>query len=246
MASNAVDGFILLSRGITKSPTWRALKPMQQVILITLLLMANHKDGEWWDNIKKEFVTVKRGQFITSLSGIQEECGKHVSIQNIRTCLLVLEKMQFLTSKSTNKYRLITIDKYDLYQTPNNYLTRKLTSNQQATNKQLTTNKNDKNDKNDKKKDIYADHVLLTAEEHKKLVDKLGEQKVLEMIERLNMYGHTNGKAFKGYTSHYHVILNWHQRDLKGGGSTNKRASPKLPRAFESMQKFLEQEDNLE
>ena len=67
----------------------------------------------------------------------------------------------------------------------------------------MHTNKNIRTEEYKKvKKDIYSDHVLLTEDEHKKLVEKLGEQKVSEMIERLNMYGHTNGKAFKGYTSH--------------------------------------------
>ena len=37
-------------------------------------------------------------------------------------------------------------------------------------------------------KDLYAEHVRLTANEHKKLTSKLGEVKTAEMIERLNNY----------------------------------------------------------
>lgn len=125
--------------------------------MITLVMMANHQDGKWWDEWKKEWIEVKRGQLITSLDKLVKSCGKGISVQNIRTALLVLEKMQFLTNQSTKHYRLITLVNYDLYQTPENYLTKQPTKAQQRLNKGSTINNNGKHGKNDKEKDnIYT------------------------------------------------------------------------------------------
>lgn len=140
-------GFIKLHRKIKDSPLWKDLNSKQRDIFINLLMMANHKGSMWiFDGIEYK---LKPGQMITSLESIKKECAKDVSIQNIRTCLLKLEKHGFLTNKSTNKNRLITIENWELYQISE----KKQQANQQATNKQLTTNKNDKKDKN---KYIYS------------------------------------------------------------------------------------------
>lgn len=134
-------GWIKLYRKIQNSPIYKSLNSKQRDILINLLLMANHQENIVFINGKD--IIVKAGQVLTSLKGIKEKCAKDVSIQNIRTCLLVLENGRFLTSKSTNRYRLITIEKWGLYQGSDiNQQT-----NQQASNKQLTTNKNVKNEK---------------------------------------------------------------------------------------------------
>ena len=146
------QGWIKLHRELLDKAIWKTSTPEQKIILITLLLMANHEENEWeWNG---ERYSVQPGQMITSLKSIAEACGKGVTIQNVRTAIDRFEKYEFLTSKSTNKNRLITIVNYTKYQgvenEPNKQTNKQLTSNQQATNKQLTTNKNDKNDKNDK------------------------------------------------------------------------------------------------
>lgn len=63
----------------------------------------------------------------------------------------------------------------------------------------------------------FLDHVLLTEEEHQKLKERLGEEKVSEYIEALNNYIAQIGvkKAQAKYKSHYHVIMNWHRMDEK-------------------------------
>ena len=152
-----MSGWIKLHRELLKKAIWKESSPEQKTILITILMLANHKEKEWeW---KGEKYVAEPGQFVTSLDSIVEKCGKGVSIQNVRTALKRFEKYEFLTSEVTNKNRLITIVNWGFYQTDteeaNKQTNKQLTSNQQAANKQLTTNKNDKNDKNDKK-DIYA------------------------------------------------------------------------------------------
>ena len=108
--------------------------------------MANYTPKEWFDG--SETVKIEAGEFITSLPHIKKNCSKEVTIQNIRTCLLILEKCQFLTCKSTNKYRLIKVLNWAKYQDNKKKLTGKLTGDQQATNRQLTATKEYKEIKN--------------------------------------------------------------------------------------------------
>ena len=61
-------------------------------------------------------------------------------------------------------------------------------------------------------KEKFLEFVLLTPEEHKKLIEKLGENKTKEMIERLNNYIGSSGRRYK---SHYHTILQWAEKDKK-------------------------------
>lgn len=171
-------GFIKLHRKIKDSPLWKDLNSKQRDIFINLLMMANHKGSTWiFDGIEYK---LKPGQMITSLESIKKECAKDVSIQNIRTCLLKLEKHGFLTNKSTNKNRLITIENWELYQISE----KKQQANQQATNKQLTTNKNDKKDKNN----IYTSQC---DELWKLYPNKKGKQeaykKILKLLEEYSL-----------------------------------------------------------
>lgn len=143
------DGWVKVYRELLNKPIWQESTPEQKIVLITLLLMVNHEPKEWeW---KGEKYVVQPGQCITSLESIALKAGRGISIQNVRTALKRFEKYGFLTNDSTNKNRIITIVNWDLYQVvkdePNRQSNKRLTGNQQAINKQLTTNKNDKNDK---------------------------------------------------------------------------------------------------
>ena len=209
------DGFVLLSRKIFSSKTFFSLNAVQKLITIYLILMANHKDSEWWDNYKKEFVTIKRGSFVTSVDSIKNKIkDKWVTTQKIRTLLKILKKMQFLTIETTSHYTLVTILKYNLYQDGDNYITKKITKPQQSPNKALTTNKNGKNGKNDKEKREYAPTVFMTEDEYQKLVTELGDPLTKEYMKDLSLYLQSKGKRYK---SHYATILAWHRKDEKEG-----------------------------
>lgn len=141
-----MQGWVKLHRILLKKPIWQCSLPKQKCVLIAIMLMANHDKKEWiW---KGEKYICQPGQFITSLESLSEASG--VSVQSVRTALDNFQKkFDFLTSESTNKNRLITIVNWELYQIDDE----NQQANQQATNKRLTTNKNDKNNKNN----IYAD-----------------------------------------------------------------------------------------
>ncbi|PKE48837.1 DnaD domain-containing protein [Macrococcoides caseolyticum] len=137
-------GWVSVHRKLLDKPIWKQSTPEQKTILITLLLMADH-DGNEWEFEGKKYKTAP-GQFVTSLPSIVEECGKGISIQNVRTALKRFEKLEFLTDKSTKVNRLITINNWGLYQDTkkkaNSEVNSHLTDNQQSANSHLTSNNN--------------------------------------------------------------------------------------------------------
>lgn len=157
-------GWITLHRKLLDKPIWTESTPEQKVVLITLLLMANHRQKEWeWQG---QPYKAEPGQFVTSLESIKKRSGKGISMQNIRTALKRFEKYEFLTNESTKQNRLITIVNWEFYQEKNRSLTKQLTNASQTTNNQLTTNNNDKQCNNDnninnnvptRKKRVYGD-----------------------------------------------------------------------------------------
>ena len=132
-------GWIKLYRKIQDSPLYKDCNSKQRDVLITILLMVNHKPNIWI--FQGQEYEVKSGQVITSLDKIAQYCAKDVSIQNIRTALLKFEKYGFITNRSTNKNRLIEVVNWDIYQNDNSILTSKTTHNEQTINIEVTPNK---------------------------------------------------------------------------------------------------------
>ena len=163
--------YIKLYRILIKKPIWLRSTPEHKAILITLLLLANHKEAEWeWMGEKFK---VYPGQFVTSLESIRKKTGKGITIQNVRSCLKRFEKLQFATSKATKAGRLITIINWDSYQPKKEKATKIVTNEQQRGNKEATPNKNDKNGrmeeekkKDIKKKDPLVDYLYLKIQEN--------------------------------------------------------------------------------
>ena len=119
-----------------------------KVLFIHLLLRANHEDQSWKGTL------VKRGQLISGRKKLSEETG--LSEQEIRTSLVKLRSTQEVTIKSTSKFSIFTIVKWDDYQVLEKQSTSKSTNEQPTINQQSTTNKNVKNDNNEKKNKIEA------------------------------------------------------------------------------------------
>ena len=117
-------------------------------LFLHLLFLANREPGRW------KGVEVQRGQLLTGLSALSKATG--LTSQNIRTCLKKLEKSKILTNKSTNRFRIITICKYNSYQDTkviaNKPPNKQLTSYQQATNNPANSKQEVKKSKKDKNK----------------------------------------------------------------------------------------------
>ncbi|KAF0341471.1 DNA replication protein DnaD [Pediococcus acidilactici] len=141
-----MQGWIKLYRSLLEDSIWQLSTPEQKSILITIMLLASHKEKEWeWNGSKFQ---INPGQFITSIDSLAKKSGKGISVQNVRTSLKRFEKLGFLTNQSTKTGRLITVDNWGKYQDEEIELTKQLTDSQQRPNKDLTPIKNDKNNKN--------------------------------------------------------------------------------------------------
>jgi len=140
-------GYLKLHRELYHKPIWKQSTPEQKVVLLTLLAMAWFNTNEWeW---KGQKFKTEPGQFITSLDSIMIDCGKGISIQNVRSSLKRFEKLGFLTNESTKTGRLITIANWALYQPKEDNPTKQSTKTQQRGNKEVTPKEERKNDKNE-------------------------------------------------------------------------------------------------
>jgi hypothetical protein len=77
-------------------------------------------------------VQLSPGQFIFGRKKVAEETG--LSQQEVRTCKAFLEKAENITSKSTNKFSIITIVKWGFYQSESDRSTNRSTNEQPTTN----------------------------------------------------------------------------------------------------------------
>lgn len=125
------NGYVKLHRKLLNNPI--ASKPSWAWLWVVLLLKANHDKKKVIFN--NEEITIKRGSFITGRKVLSMESG--IAETTLERILDYFVKSDKIGQQKTNKYRLITIKKWDNYQL-------KRTTNGQ----QMDTNKNDKNDKN--------------------------------------------------------------------------------------------------
>ena len=135
-------GFIKLHRAIDEWE-WRA-KPNTLSVWLYLLTHARHEPGSW------QGVPLEAGQLITGTEAIGKVTG--LSRQSVRTALEHLKKTGEITVKATNRFSVVTVVKWGLYQSSevntNQQINQQATNKQPTTNQQLTTNKNEKNEKN--------------------------------------------------------------------------------------------------
>lgn len=145
------NGWIKLHRKILDWEWFTSPSTLQ--LFIYLLLRANKEDKKW------RGILIKRGLLVTSVATISEET--QLSTQQVRTSLNRLKSTNEITSKTTNRFTLVTVCKYESYQlyeeveqqTKQQALQQ--TNNKQITNKQQQL-KNNKNIRNNKKESILT------------------------------------------------------------------------------------------
>ncbi|HGQ6594215.1 TPA: DnaD domain protein [Listeria monocytogenes] len=230
-------GWVKLHRDLKEKPIWRSSTPEQKTILVTLLMMANHKENEWeW--MGKPF-KAKPGEFVTSIKSITEECGKGISSQNVRTALKRFENYGFLTKESTKVNTLINIVNWGVYQDSENksntLANKQLTNDSQTANKQLTTNKNvrtkecnkDNNNINNSDlnfKDFWEQNgfgMMLPIEQEKLLAwvdDFSGNQ---EIVFKALEVTSEQGANKRNYAYVNKILRNWEERGFKTVADVN-------------------------
>lgn len=131
---NKKEGFITLHRSILNWEWWGDMNVRN--LFIYCLLKANYKDTKW------QGIEIKRGSFVASLSSLSEGVG--ITQKQIRTALDKLINSGELASKKTNKYRIITVKNYSLYQDMGNQMAdkRQTEGSQGATDKEINKKTN--------------------------------------------------------------------------------------------------------
>lgn len=132
-----MSGWIKIHRKITQWEWYQDSKTLH--LFIHLLLNANHKEKKWQGTV------VKRGQLIVGRKSLAKQTG--LSQQSVRTSITKLKSTTNITTKSTNRFTLVTIVNYDDYQKLDSGQPPNQPATQPTINQQATTNKNVKNEK---------------------------------------------------------------------------------------------------
>lgn len=110
-----------------------------KILFLHLLLKANWEEKQW------QWITIERWEIISSIEHLSKETW--LTTQKIRTSINKLKSTGEITSKSTSKYTLFKLKNYDSYQTEQQ-------TEQQTSNKQITTTKELKELKEKNKQEI--------------------------------------------------------------------------------------------
>ena len=141
-------GFVIEPREITNNEWYT--EPNTMHLYRHCRLRANYSDTKW------RGIELKRGQFVTSINTLSEETG--LSERQVRTAIDKLVGTGYLTNKSSNKNRIITVLNYDTEQQYDKQNDKQIdnpaASKQQSDDRQMTTdnnkNKENKENKNNK------------------------------------------------------------------------------------------------
>jgi hypothetical protein len=216
-------GAFQTSRELFENPIWKNIVEFRLFFLIygkAIFAEEGYKQaddlflnrGEWCRSIRK---------LQSDLEYIENRQIKTYSVSVISRCIKRLEQSQRIRTRIHELGTVFTVVNYEQYQGFEGYKKQNLeqnleqSGNSSGTVEEQSGNNNKKDNKDIKvkkeKKDIipkikFAEFVSMTQEEHDKLTETHGEDKVNRIIETLDNYKGSTGKK---YTSDYRAILNW-------------------------------------
>ncbi len=147
-----MNGYIKLHRKLLENPLWTCAPTAYFRVALVMLLNANWKDRAWFDG--RAEIVIPRGSLVCSRPSMCRQA--RVTAQQYRGALAYLQLTQFLTSRTTNRYTIVTITNYERYQGEGE--TEEPTEEPQN-NQQTTTPEEGKNCK----KDLDLDHAVQPA-----------------------------------------------------------------------------------
>ena len=184
-------------------------------LFLHCLLMASFKDFSWKGN------QLKAGQFITSYKSLADELG--FTVQQVRTAIKKLESTEEITSKSTNKFTVITVLNWDNYQIDdtdsNTVINNQITNNQQTNNNQITNNQQHrKNVKNVKKSKNVKNSSSAAAPQLSDILNFIAEKSLNVDGEKFFLHYSKNNwvtKDGKPITDWKSLLQNWSDTEKK-------------------------------
>lgn len=141
-----MQGWIKVHRKLVNNPIWQ--DPYYLKLWMYCLMKASHKEHK--QLVGNQMVTLNPGEFVTGRKSLSDDLNNGVKPKqqlSERTWYRYLENLEswgMLTIKKTNKYSVVSINKWHDYQESD----QQLTNNRPTVDHQLTTNKNVKNVKN--------------------------------------------------------------------------------------------------
>ena len=157
--------FIKIDRKILQWEWWTDINTFR--LFMYMLISAYWKDG----NYKGK--TIPRGSFPSSVSELAK--NTNLTESEIRTALKHLQSTGEITSKSTNKFTVFSVENYDFYQSSEVHIdkqkrkqiTSKSTNKSQTINKQLTNSilKESNNIQEDNIYHTYIDYACAREDE---------------------------------------------------------------------------------
>lgn len=137
------NGFISLHRKIKENPIWQDRD--LAFLFIHLLLSANHQRKKILRKGQEEWI--ERGQLKTGRNLLSLETG--IPPGSIWRMIDSLRRLGILSIKSSNKYSIITIIKYNDYQLSVKNMSSKISYKRATGEQQVSTNNNDNNINNE-------------------------------------------------------------------------------------------------
>jgi len=181
------------------------------------LLKASHKKHTV--RVGYQRVDLLPGQLIFGRKKAAEEL--ETTERKIRTSLKILEKEGNVTIKTTNKFSIITICKWETYQLIDIENDQQSANKRPASDQQATTNKNDKKVKKVKKKekDMFRTtekNVVQEPLNEKSFSDYEWSKDVVEIISKyptLSLVIEDNAKNAKFWDGHVEIMSNYFPTD---------------------------------
>ena len=168
-----MEGYIKLYRQVMKWEWYDDANTFR--LFIHLLLKANYEDAQW------RGLTIKRGQLFTSIGHLSHELK--ISNKAIRIALDKLIKTKEVASEGASNGTMITICKYDIYQS--NFNTEGQTEGQ-TRGERGATNNNNNNNKEKKNKEIDLSFL---------------QKDFIPIVEKWLLYKKEKKQEYKGQTS---------------------------------------------
>ena len=184
-----MSGYIKIDRKITEWEWYKNLNT--KVVFFHCLLKANWKDGKFEGKI------IKRGSFVTSIKKLSLELC--LTEDEVRTAIKHLISTGELTKQTTNKYSVITVSNYELYQDvpeqfPNNSQTdtKQIPNNSHSIPKQFPTIEEGKNIRREERKKERREEDILTVSN-----ETVCQTDVRRIIDRWNTLSEFGVKPIK-------------------------------------------------
>ena len=209
-------GYVKLYRSIKDNPIM--FSPEHLTVWIYLLISANHKNTSIVINNQK--ILIPCGSLLTSRARIGKDT--HIHESKVERILKYLKIEQQIEQQSFNKYRIISITNWSVYQDSEQQSEQQMNSKRTADEQQMNTYKNDKNDKhnkNDKKKGFIPptlNEVQVYCNERKNTINP--EKFIDYYLSNGWMIGKNKMKDWKA------AIRTWEKNNQNGGLNYGKES----------------------